>query len=175
MPYDDGENVLHPQKAAMHIWDGALWQEWTGVLTTGDIEIGAVEIKDADSDVRTIVTVTGCLQVKETDDTLYATATGSAAIAYTLAPGFAFDLQEVRLHLSAAGNAGNFTITADNNAGAAYDVVVYTLDLTSVINICWQPTRPMRFNAGDELDFAWANAIGRTYGLEIFYTRHIFT
>lgn len=38
----------------MHIFNPTTgrWDAWDGVLNTGDIEIGAVELKDGDSDVR---------------------------------------------------------------------------------------------------------------------------
>lgn len=96
-------------------------------------------------------------------------ATGAAAIASTLAPGRAFQLVEVRVHLSAAGGAGNLTATVDANAGAAYDAVLITQDMTAVINLVWQPDYPLLFDSGDEIDFAWDNANTRTYGLEVKY------
>lgn len=92
--------------------------------------------------------------------------TGSAAISSTLTPSTAFELLEVRIHLSAAGGAGNLTITLDANAGAAYDVVLKTQDMTSVTDFVYQPTYPMYFDNGDALVFAWANGSTRTYGLE---------
>ena len=96
-------------------------------------------------------------------------ATGALAIATTLAPAQSFRLAEVRVHLSAAGGAGNFTATVDATNGAAYDLNIITQDMTAVTNLIWQPDTPMIFEAGDEIDFAWANANGRTYGLEIVY------
>lgn len=96
-------------------------------------------------------------------------ATGAVAIASTLAPARAWQLEEIRVHLSAAGGAGNLTAIMDAGAGAAYDLNIVTQDMTSVINLIWQPSRPMVFDAGDEIDFAYANANGRTYGLEVKY------
>jgi hypothetical protein len=97
-------------------------------------------------------------------------ATGAAAIAKTLAPGKKFYLHGIRVHLSAAGGAGNLTITMDAITGATYDTVVLTQDMTSVVDLAWIPTHPMIFDAGDELDVAWANASTRTYGLEIIWS-----
>lgn len=97
------------------------------------------------------------------------TATGTAAIATTCAPGRPWVLLEVRLHLSAAGDAANFTATMDAGAGAGYDCVLLTQDMSAATDVHWQPTRPIVFKATDELDFAWANGSGRTYGLEIIY------
>jgi hypothetical protein len=98
-------------------------------------------------------------------------ATGAVALAAKLAPGYAFRLHEVRIHLSAAGGAGNFTATMDAGAGAAYDTVLKTQDMTSISDFHWQPTWPLLFAATDEVDFAWANAGTKTYGIEIIYER----
>jgi hypothetical protein len=97
-------------------------------------------------------------------------ATGAIAIASTLDPVQTFQLEEFRLHLSAAGGAGNLTITLDAIAGAAYDTVLFTQDMTSVVDLHWQPTRPINFSNGDKLVIAWANASTRTYGLEIIWS-----
>lgn len=94
-------------------------------------------------------------------------ATGSASIATTVAPGVSWQLLEVRLKLNLAGGAGNLTATMDAGAGPTYDTNIITEDMTTVLSYVFQPDFPMEFDAGDELDFAWANANGRTYGLEI--------
>ena len=96
-------------------------------------------------------------------------ATGAAAIASTLAPGQAWQLLGIRVHLSAAGGAGSLTATIDNGAGAAYDYVILTQDMTAVTDLIWSPERPMEFGPTDELDIAWPNAGTKTYGLEIIY------
>ena len=95
--------------------------------------------------------------------------TGAAAIASTLAPGVAWQLESIRVHLSAAGGAGNLTATIDHGTAAVYDVVILTQDMTAVTDLVWAPDRPMEFLAGDELDIAWANAGTVTYGLEIVW------
>ena len=95
--------------------------------------------------------------------------TGAVAIASTLAPGVAWQLESVRIHLSAAGGAGNFTATLDHGTGAAYDLVILTQDMTTVTNYIWTAERPLEFNADTEIDFAWANANTRTYGLEVIW------
>jgi hypothetical protein len=96
-------------------------------------------------------------------------ATGHGAISTTLAPGVPWQLEEIRVHLSLAGGANNLTATVDHGAGAAYDIVILTQDMTTIADLSWQPTRPKEFGAGDELDIAWTNTNGRTYGLEIVY------
>jgi hypothetical protein len=96
-------------------------------------------------------------------------ATGAGAIATTLAPAQSFRLKEVRIHLSAAGGAGNFTATVDAINGAAYDLNIFTQNMTAVTNLIWQPDSPLQFEAGDEIDFAWENAGTKTYGLTVVY------
>ena len=94
---------------------------------------------------------------------------GSAAIATTLAPGESFQLVAVMCHLSAAGAAGNMTITLDAIAGAAYDAVIVSQDMTDVTSYVNVFEIPIQFDAGDELDIAWANGSTRDYGLTIIY------
>lgn len=97
-------------------------------------------------------------------------ATGSAAISETVTPSGAFELHEARVHLSAAGGAGNLTVTLDANAGAAYDVVLLTQDMTAITDLVWQPDRPMSFDSGEKIVVAWANAGGKTYALEVKFS-----
>jgi len=80
-----------------------------------------------------------------------------------------FRLHEIRIHLSAAGAAGDLTATVDAAAGAAYDLQILKQDMTSVTDLVWQPDQIMQFEIGDEIDFAWANGSTRTYGLTIIY------
>lgn len=96
-------------------------------------------------------------------------ATGAVALASTLAPGRAFQISSIRIHLSAVGAAGDFTAKVDANAGSAYDLQILKQDMTAVTDFIFQPEIPLHFDAGDEIDFAWANAGGKTYGLEVKY------
>ncbi len=95
--------------------------------------------------------------------------TGNAAIAVAFNPAESFRLVEVRVHLSAAGGAGNFTVDVDANAGAAYDLNVITQDFTAVTNFIFQPDIPMSFENGDKLNIAWANANSRVYGMTLVW------
>ena len=95
--------------------------------------------------------------------------TGAAAVAIELAPGTQFRVIEVRGHLSAAGGAGNLTVTVDANAGAAYDTVLKTQDMTSVTDLMYQPDTPFYLDADDKILIAWENASARTYGITIVY------
>lgn len=98
--------------------------------------------------------------------------TGSGVLSVTLNPGYAFDLEGVRLHLSAAAaTSENFTIDIDANEGSAYDTNIFTQDMATVQDVLWQPDRPIKFVNGDQLVFSYTNTDGRTWGLEIIYTR----
>ena len=97
--------------------------------------------------------------------------TGVAAIAATLDPQVDFYLNEIRLHLSAAGGAGILTISVDSAAGAAYDVVLIPQDMTVVVDLLYIPDLKLHFAAGDKIKVVWANANARTYGVEFVYTK----
>ena len=108
---------------------------------------------------------------RSTKGVIISQTTGAVAIATTIAPGFKWALKEIRVHLSAAGGAGDLTATIDSGTAAAYDIVILTQDMTSVVDLISQLDTPMIFGEDDELDIAWANANSRTYGLEVIYTR----
>ena len=96
-------------------------------------------------------------------------ATGSGALAHTLAPGRTFRLLEVRLHLSAAATQQDFTIKLDSDEGPAYDLIFDTQAMSGIADHVYRPAHPAIFMKGDELDFAWTNTDARTFGLEIIY------
>lgn len=194
MAISDHTADIGAKKALLHVWNAATsaWDAWSGAITTGDIEIGAVEIKNSTTDQRATVNASAELLVKDTTaDTLLATidadtstlalhpysikqapteATGSAAIATTIAPGYAWELIGFTLHLSAVGASGSITLTEDG-VTASYDPVLFSQDLTALADLSYFPTVPIPFKSGDELDFAWANAGGKTYYLTIWYAR----
>jgi hypothetical protein len=97
-------------------------------------------------------------------------ATGAGAIAGNLAPGVAFRLILIRLHLSAAGGAGDLTIDVDAALGAAYDSNLVTKDMTLVKDLVYIPDDDGLYAATDEIDVVWANAGTKTYGLEFIYS-----
>ena len=96
-------------------------------------------------------------------------ATGSSSVAMTVTPTGASQLESIRIHLSSAGGAGSFTVTVDAAAGSAYDTVILTQDMTSVTNYIWQPSQPISLKSDDKIVIAWANANGRTYGIDVYY------
>jgi hypothetical protein len=95
--------------------------------------------------------------------------TGSSAIAKSLTSTDEWIVKEFRLHLSAVGGSGNLTVTLNAGSGSAYDVVLKTVDMTEVIDWYWAPDNPIILKTTDAIDIAWANANGKTYGLEVVY------
>lgn len=96
-------------------------------------------------------------------------ARGIEPVAYTFAPDTGVQLEEVRLHLSAAGGAGDFTVTLQSHAGDEYNLVLNTQDMASATDEHYQPTRPVFVGDGDSILCEWANANDKTWGLEIVY------
>lgn len=100
------------------------------------------------------------------------TGTGNVtATVETVAPGSAWQLHSIKVSLSAAGGANDLTATIDKGAGAAYDTVILTQDMTAVTDLYYAPERPIEMLAADELDLAWTNASGRTYGIEVVWRK----
>lgn len=98
-------------------------------------------------------------------------ATGAVAISTSLTPPTRpIELICVKLHLDAAGGAAeNFTVTINSVTDSAYDVVLFSQDMTTVTDILWLPDQPIPIVNNDVVDFAYNNANTRTYGLEIIY------
>ena len=99
----------------------------------------------------------------------YDRSTGSGAISRTVTFTSDVLLDEVNVHLSAAGGADNFTVTLDAAAGAEYDVVLITKDMTSTVDYIYRFERPRQLFNGDKIVIAWANTNSRTYGLEVIW------
>ena len=98
--------------------------------------------------------------------------TGSAAVSlsYTVPSGATFDLNSVTVKFSAAPTTSeNLTITLDSALGAAYDVLLYSVDpsATSATSIVWQPDAPLYLAPGDVVTLAYTNTDGRTWGATI--------
>ena len=104
--------------------------------------------------------------------TLKTSATGSGAIATSvLVPaGKVYRVTAVTLHLDAAPTTSEaFTITINAQAGAAYDTLAYSIDLSagSVTDVLWQPDEFLYLIAGDALDVAYTNTDADTFGLQV--------
>ena len=101
-----------------------------------------------------------------------ATGTGAIAASGTVATGSTYQLVSVSIHFDAAPTTSeDLTITLDANAGAAYDLLLYTLDpsASSVTDILWQPDQDLVLEAGDAVDVAYTNSDGNTYGVQITF------
>ena len=98
-------------------------------------------------------------------------STGTSAISVSYAPGYAFWLDGVTCHFSAAPTTSeNFTVTLNASDGAAYDTVLYSIDPSaySAADIEFRPEGgPRSCKAGDSIDVAYTNTDGRTYGVRI--------
>ena len=107
-------------------------------------------------------------------DILTVEETAAVAMAYSLAPGYAFELIEFTLHLDLTPTTSeDFTATKNVAAGAAYDTLVYSKDLSTIANDIYFSCEPEEFlfETGDTLDFAYTNTDTVTYGLQIKYRR----
>ena len=100
--------------------------------------------------------------------------TGAGAIAAIYAPGEAFWLHSITLHLSGVPTtAEDFTVTLDANDGVAYDALLYSVDpsVLAVQDVEYVPEYgPRLFEAGDAIDVAFPNTDTNTYGLRIVAT-----
>ena len=91
--------------------------------------------------------------------------------------GTVADRQHYRLvSVSCAFNAApttseNFTVTLNSNAGAAYDILLYSLDpsAASTETLLWQPDEEVLLEGGDAIDVAFANTDARNYGAQITF------
>ena len=97
------------------------------------------------------------------------TGTGNVVVGtHKIAPGAAFKLDEIELHLSAAPTSGtqNLVITLDDGVNAVYDVVILTLDLVAnaVTDLVIRPKKKCK--SSDVITAAWTNTDGRTFGLK---------
>ncbi|MFH2034003.1 MAG: hypothetical protein ABIJ26_04795 [Candidatus Margulisiibacteriota bacterium] len=85
-----------------------------------------------------------------------------------------WQLKQVELHLEAAGAtaAENFVIALDSDKGAYWDTTYYTKDMNGVADIIWIPEGgPITISKDDKLNFTWANADSRNWGLKAWYRR----
>ncbi len=83
-------------------------------------------------------------------------------------------LFEIRIRLSAVGDAGDLIVKIESDASstaAEYDTVLLTQDMAAVTDLHWQPTMPIHLEPDDTIDIAWTNASTRVYGIEVVYSR----
>lgn len=102
--------------------------------------------------------------------------TAAVALDESLAPGEPFEFLGFELHLNAApSQSENFVVKKNAGAGAAYDVELYSLDLstgstTDVIED-FDGVPIKCYNKSDEIDFDWTNTNTKTYGLTVYWRK----
>jgi hypothetical protein len=143
MPFNDNRCVQFPEKSAMHYWDGAQWVEWTGTLTVGDIEIGAVELKNYNTDDRAAINADHELSVVQRGET------GIIAGAVTVGAA------EVLLAVGVATLANRRVLRVYNNSAA----IIY-VGPTGVLTTSGYPILPN----GSEVFYGAANLYGIAAG-----------
>lgn len=84
-----------------------------------------------------------------------------------IAPGTAFRLVAIELHLNAAPTTAtqNLVISKDDGVAAAYNLNILTLDLVAnaITDLVIKPDMPCK--ASDVITAAWTNTDTKTYGL----------
>ena len=100
--------------------------------------------------------------------------TGTAALALSGAVpvGQHYRLMSVTLNLSAAPTTSeNLTITVDAHAGAIYDILLYSLDLSAgaTTDLVWQPDPEIILEGDDVIDVAWANTDAVNWGAQLTF------
>lgn len=139
-----------------------------------NIQVGDADVDNSNpvpvSDAGGSLTVDGTVAVSVTP--VVTNATGTGAISVTYAPGTAFWLHSVTCRLSAAPTTSeDFTITLDASDGVTYDVLLDSVDPSTISNgnhIAWAPDGGTYLcEAGDSIGVAFAGSDGLTYGLRI--------
>lgn len=119
--------------------------------------------------LKTGVTVTGTL--------VPYSATGAGALALSTAEAVRFRLVMVTLQLSALPTTSELlSITINKTAGAAYDTVLDTIDPSvgpgpGLNNISYLPSGEVVCLANDQIDVAYTNTDGATFGAQIIIER----
>ena len=80
-----------------------------------------------------------------------------------------FEFLGFALHLNAAcATTEDLEIAVDADKGSAWDFKIYDEDMNGTQDIIWQPSEPVILAAKDLVEFSWANAGAKTWGLTIF-------
>ena len=82
--------------------------------------------------------------------------------------GLVYRLISVSVNFNLAPTTSeNLTITLDDAYGNAYDLLLYTLDVSAgaTTDILWQPDEELMLVGGDAIDVAFVNSDARTWGL----------
>ena len=101
-----------------------------------------------------------------------ASSLGSIGLTSTVPEGRRYRLVSVSCNFAVAPTtAEDFTVTLDANAGAPYDLRLYTLDpgTTSTSDILWQPDIELILEGGDAITIEYANTDARLHGTQITF------
>jgi hypothetical protein len=101
--------------------------------------------------------------------------TGSSHIAKTISLGgmssdYQWELDELKFHLSTVATASNnLTVIQRSKRGSAYDTTLLSVPMNGVMDVFWQPDRPVKLNGRDRVDIALTNdaASFKTWGLQV--------
>lgn len=101
-------------------------------------------------------------------------ANGTASLAETFDPSCAFELQEIRLHLStglASVEDFNAYLVAGQTTTAGsvsiYDAILFSYAMQGSTDYIWQPSRTMYFNRGDTLSLSMYISAANKFGLTV--------
>jgi len=100
------------------------------------------------------------------------TGTAIMDFAGTVPPGQHYRLVSVSCNFNAAPTTSEvFTVTLDANAGAIYDLLLYSLDpsAAATTDILWQPDEEIILEGGDAVDVQYDNTDARNYGAQITF------
>jgi hypothetical protein len=147
-------------------YDGDNWavKQYAILPANSGVDIGDVDVASIAAGSNLI----GKVSEPSTVETVW-TGTGNLAVGTNkIAPGAVFKLVEVSLHLNAAPTTGTqaFVVTLDDGVNAAYDEVLFTIDLVAnaVTDLCIKFGR--NFKATDVITLAWTNTDTKTYGVK---------
>lgn len=109
-------------------------------------------------------------RIEEECDVFTAT---TGAMADSIAPGVPFQLLGFELAVNTAPTTSQvFTVTKNAGAGAAYDTLAYSNDLSvgSITDLIYYFDVPIKcHNKDDVVNFAYTNTDARTYGLTAYW------
>ncbi len=98
--------------------------------------------------------------------------TDNGVIDHNIEPGVPWQLESVRVHLSAGGSDNDLTITVDAGASAAteYNLLLASQNMNGVTDYLYQPQRPIPLNPDDGITIGYLNGNTRTIGIETYYS-----
>lgn len=73
---------------------------------------------------------------------------------------------------AASATSENFVCTVDASKGSAWDNIIYSKDMDTIKDINYMFDESRLMEAGDKINFEWANTNTQTWGLKV-YTRRL--